>query len=577
MDAVLTNARIYTSNAAQPWVDTAVIQHGRFTFVGSAAELTASAVGNASAGRAGSAALPDVAELPKVDLRGRLVLPGVIDAHTHPAMVAASSWHVQLPHTDDVDEMLDFIRDYGHRHPKETAPYLHFEYYPTSMFGDGAPTRQLLDRAISDRPVLCQDAGDHASWVNTKMLELMGVNRDTPDPVPGLERFARDEAGHPTGHVFEGAHLHFLDRMYETLGWRPPVDPTADTLVPVLDFLSQHGVTALFDAMVEDDRVLEVVAELDRLGELKMHYEAAVRFRSREDLPAAIARAHALNARFGSSRIRVRTLKLFLDGTNELGNSAVIDSLCSLENAGPLGAMQMELEELTQCLLQANEADIDVHIHLVGDRAFRTACDAVEAAQLALAEEPESWRIQVTLAHCELVDEQDMSRPSKLGIFVNWTPHWSGGYFGEEARHHLGDERWNRMYEFNQIAEHGATVTFSSDVVSQAELHRANPFFGMQTAMTRIDPDAPLDASRFIDGVRPSEGSRLPLELLLRGFTIDAAKQLRIADEHGSIAPGKRANLVVLDENVFDAEPGSLSNITPAAVMFEGRIVSGAL
>lgn len=559
---LLANARIYTSNESHPWAEAAVIKDGRFTFVGNESELTQFA---------------ETTPLQRIDLGGRLVLPGLIDAHTHPAIVAASRWHIRLPEVSTVEEVLDFVREYGRQHPKEEAPYLHFEYYPTTLFGDDAPTKELLDTAISDRPVLCQDSGDHASWVNTKMLELLGVTADTPDPVPGLERFARDEHGNPTGHIFEAAHHHFLDAMYDALGWRPPVDPSPATLAPVLEFLSQHGVTALLDAYVDDPRILESVAALEAAGKLHLRYEGAVRFRSLDDLPAAINTVHEYDAKYGSELIRVRTFKLFLDGTNELGNSAVIDPLCSTENAGPHGAIQMETEELIECLLRANEAGIDMHIHLVGDRAFRTACDAVEAAKNSLDATPEAWQIQVTLAHCELVDPADMARPAELGIFINWTPHWSGGYFGDEGRHHLGDERWSRMYEFNQMANAGATLTFSSDVVSQAELHRANPFFGMQAATTRVDPDAPLDPAKYPGSVRPSAPSRLTLERLIRGYTIDAAKQLRLDDAVGSIEVGKRANLVVLDEDLFAAETNTLSTITPAAVVVSGQIVAGRL
>jgi predicted amidohydrolase YtcJ len=152
----------------------------------------------------------------------------------------------------------------------------------------------------------------------------------------------------------------------------------------------------------------------------------------------------------------------------------------------------METAELTRCFLLCNTEGADVHIHVVGDRSFRTACDAVEAARTELAATADEWRIPVTLAHCELVDPADMLRPAELGIVVNWTTHWSGAYFGEAAKKHLGDERWDRMYRFNEIAERGALLTFSSDVVTSYELHRSNPLFGMQVAATRVDPEYPL-------------------------------------------------------------------------------------
>jgi predicted amidohydrolase YtcJ len=214
---------------------------------------------------------------------------------------------------------------------------------------------------------------------------------------------------------------------------------------------------------------------------------------------------------------------------------------------------------------------------LVGDRSFREACDAVEAAQAALTQKGGEWGIQVTLAHCELVDPSDMARPAELGIFVNWSTHWSGGYFGEQSRMHLGDERWNRMYAFNEIADAGGQVAFSSDVVTNYELQRGNPFFGMQVAATRIDPQYPLDPERYPDSVRPNASSRLSLERLVDGYTIVGARQLRIDDRVGSLEVGKLANFIVLDDDLFTVDLDKISEIEPAAVVFEGEILRGQL
>ncbi|MGV8881468.1 MAG: amidohydrolase [Rhodoglobus sp.] len=554
---VLVNGRIYTSNPAQPWADALRVNDGLITVVGTAEAATAAA------------------GLPVHDLGGRLVLPGLIDAHTHPTMVTQSAWHIPLPQTDDLQEILDFVRRYGEEHPKDEAPHLYFEYYPSTLFATGsAPTRQLLDTAISDRPVLLQDHSDHASWVNSRMIELLGVTRETPDPIPGLEMFVRDEHGDPTGHILEMAHMHFADEFYDRLGWRPPQEITAETVAPFFEFLTRHGVTGLFEALVHDESILEAITQLVSEGRFPLYYDGAPRFRTMADLPEVIEQAHSYQARFGSDRVRVSTLKLFLDGTNESGNSAVIEPMVTDPSGADRGEIQMETAELADCFELINRAGLDIHIHMVGDRAFRVACDAAEIARQRAGED---WRCQITFAHCELVDPSDMGRPAELGIIVNWTNHWSGGYFGEEARTHLGDERWNRMYEFTQIADSGATLTFASDVVSQYELHRADPFFGMQTAMTRVDPEFPLDVERYPGSVRPSAASQLTLERLIAGHTVDAARQLRIDDRAGSLEVGKQANLVVLSDDLFALPPAEVGTVKPVAVIFQGAVVSGAL
>lgn len=556
---VLANAKVYTCDETTPSAGAVVVEGETITFVGDVDSWQ------------------NVNGLPVYDLGGRTVIPGFIDSHTHPTMVTQSLWHIRLPWTTDLDEILDFIRKYAEEHPRDEVPFLYFEYYPSAVFSDRAPTKELLDTAVSDRPCLCQDFSEHEHWVNTQMLELMEISKDTPDPVPGLEMFVRDDNGEPTGQLREWVYLHFIDKLYEKIGWTPPQELTAARVGKFFRFLTEHGVTALFEALVVDDEILKAIRELDERGDLNLYYEGALRFRNSQDLPGVIAQLKSYQREYASKHINLNTLKLFLDGTNEAGNSAVLVPMCSHNSAEHLGDIGMEAHELSQCFLLCNAEAVDVHIHVVGDRSFRVACDAVEAARDEVTATGQQWRIQVTLAHCELIDPTDLHRPADLGIIVNWTTHWSGGYFGEAAKKHLGDDRWDRMYRFNEIASSGAVLTFSSDVVTGYESHRSNPLFGMQVAATRVDPEYPLDPDRYPNSVRPEADAVLSRELLLQGYTINGAKQLRLADKMGSLVAGKVANLCVLSADLFDAEPSSIGEIKFDAVVFEGRVVAGSL
>jgi predicted amidohydrolase YtcJ len=556
---LLTNAKVYTCDDTQSLATTVLIQDGLLTHVGESVDFS------------------EAPDLEVHDLGGRVVIPGIIDSHTHPSMVSQSMWHIRLPWTDDVDEILRFVRQYAEAHPREEAPFLYFEYYPSTLFRGGAPTKELLDSAVSDRPCLCQDFSEHESWVNSKMLDLMEVTRETLDPTPGLEMFVRDAAGEPTGQVREAAHEHFIDKMYEKLGWTPPQDLTPERVAPFFRFMTSNGVTSLFEALVTDEQVVASIAELDRRGELNMYYDGALRFRRLKDLPQVIDRLRRCHEKYGNEHLRMNTVKLFLDGTNETGNSAVLQPRCGHADPNDLGEIIMDVDELIECVTVCNTAAVDLHIHLVGDRAFRNACDAVQEVRGRLEVAGEELLIHVTLAHCELVDPADLSRPGELGIFINWTPHWSGGYFGEISKQHLGDERWNRMYLFNEIAGGGAVLTFSSDVTTGYELNRGAPFFGMQVAHSRIDPEYPLDADRHAGSVRPPASARLSRELLLKGYTINGARQLRLDHKVGSLEVGKVANLVILDVDPFEVAADRLGTIVPAAVLFEGTLVEGSL
>ena len=151
MTTIITNADIYTSDEMHPRASCIIFEKGIIRFVGDKEE----------------AELEKYPDADVYDLDGKCLLPGFIDSHIHPGWVTKSLWHVPLPWTEDVNELLDFVKRYGEEHPKEECPFLYFEYYPTSMFDEHGPVKELLDTAISDRPVLCQDFGEHLCWVNS--------------------------------------------------------------------------------------------------------------------------------------------------------------------------------------------------------------------------------------------------------------------------------------------------------------------------------------------------------------------------------------------------------------------------
>ena len=244
MSIVIKNATIYTADEKNPWAGMLVVNGDTLSYVGNDDEEKWMAAVGAGA--------------KTHDLGGRTVIPGIVDSHIHPGMCSKSAWHVRLPWTEDVDELLDFVRLYAEAHPKEEAPFLYFEYYPTSMFDQNGPTKELLDKAVSDRPCLCQDFGEHLCWVNSKMLELLGVDHTTPDPGV-LEVFVRDAKGNPTGWVKEMAWLHFSENIYDAIGWTPPEELTAERMKPFFEFLKKCGITAIFDGFIETDMQIKSI------------------------------------------------------------------------------------------------------------------------------------------------------------------------------------------------------------------------------------------------------------------------------------------------------------------------------
>lgn len=560
---LIVYGKIYKSDAAKSAAEAAAIKDGKFICVGSAEECERFK-----------------GEETKIyDAGGRQILPGLIDGHTHPETIAKSRWRVQMPEfgDDEMEELLTFVKEYCQQHPVEEVPYFFGECYPSTMFDENGPRKEWIDQYVSDRPVRLQDFTDHACWYNSKALELMDIDASggKSETAPFI---VRDENNEPTGWVLEPipTSSDMDEKLYDRIGWHPPTEVTEETITPFLDFLGDYGVIAIYDGITEGEEAMKLFYDMDKAGKLKMYYEGMCLLEEYGKLEECIATVKDWQRKYTGEHVGIHTVKFFLDGTNEMGNSASLEPHYNDPTGENYGEINMTAEELTDVLLRLNAEGIDLHVHVVCDRGFRVACDAYEAAKKKAAEAGDEWRIYMELAHCELVHPDDMARPAELGIIINWSTHWAGGYFGEAAIEYLGQERWNTMYDMTKFIETGAIVTYSSDVIGMCEEKRGNPFFGMQISATRVDPEDPLDPERYPGSVRPPVSARLSVEEMIRGYTRYGAIPLRLEDKIGTIEEGKMANLVVLDRDIFQVPAEEISTIEPVAVMFEGEFIRGA-
>jgi hypothetical protein len=353
------------------------------------------------------------------------------------------------------------------------------------------------------------------------------------------------------------------------LGMRGAPDP--ETLKDVLDYFSSLGVVTLFDGgnSGAGDQIYEILAEMDKNGELPLRYEGNYHIIMPEQIPGAIDSMKSLKARFAGDRLKINTIKIHYDGTHEVATSGVIEPFIDTDDENR-GGLIMDTFELSEFITELDAEDIDLHLHTVGDRATRSALDAVESVRGKL-ERP--LRIQVTLCHLELIADEDFPRFRELGVAANYTPQWHGGWI-DGSQYTLGQERFDRMYRAQPLIDDGAVVTFSSDIVStfEWETHRGNPYMGMQIGHTRIEPEFE-DPTR----VRLPLSEQLSRVDLVMGYTINGARQLNMAAETGSIQVGKWADLVVLNKNLFEVKSNEIRYVKPTAVLMEGELVHGQL
>lgn len=556
IDKILINGKIYTENPDMPWAEAMAVDGKKLAFVGD---------------NDGAKALAG-ADTEVIDLAGKTVIPGLLDGHTHPATVSKTYWCVRGPLTMDKEQLFKNIEECAKKYPKEDRPYFYYESYFTETFGEEGPNRKDFDKIISDRPARIQDFGDHACCYNTVALEMLMDENGVPhsySPI-GEPEFKKDENGEYTGWCLESVY-EGDNGIFEAIGWRPESIMNDNMSKPLFDYFRQYGIMAMMDGFTEGDENFRYIYDLDQKGELGMYYEGSSILSDVKDLEESIATAKRWQKEFGTDHIKCDVVKFFIDGTNEMGDCLSTEPFHNDPTGTNCGEAYATMEEMRDVMVRLNEEKLDFHVHTICDGAFRLMCDAVEEAQKICGDD---WCIKVTLAHCEIIHPDDIKRVRELGIYIDYSTHWAGGYFGEGAIPFLGQERWNTMHDFHKVIEDGGKVGFSSDVFSYQEASRANPMVGMQVAMTRVDPWIPLDPEKYPGSVRPPVDGKLSIEQLIHGYTMVNAERMRWDDIMGSLEEGKLANFVVFNEDIFKAaheHPEDFSDIDPVCTYFEGE------
>ena len=539
VDRVFINAKVYTLDASAPWAEAVAVNGDSIVYVGDNASALA-LVGS---------------ETIRHDLNGQMLLPGFIDTHMHPIMGGAYAKALSLDTYGTPAQWVDAIAAYSTANPESS---LIFGYgFLASAFGPLGPTRAQIDAVVSDRPVLLMDEGFHGAWANSKALEQLKITRDTEDPIPGFSYYKRDVEGEPTGYLLEGtAELAMagLDAITK--------DVIAEGTAYVLAVLSSYGVTSVFDAGVigEQDSPALVLKEIESAGEMTVRIIGSYAVADPEQVEGAIANAEHWRDTIKGKNYHYRMLKIMLDGTVEGRTAAMFEDYQG--EPGNNGKTVLSQQQVTHLLAQAADKAIDVHVHALGERAVDQALNAVESARKA---HPES-ATRYTICHIQVIRDQDMPRFAALDVTAQSTPLWAS--YDSHGKQFVSDDQFARFWRFNSFKELGVRQTWGSDFpASGAGMLGMSPILQMEIGVTRQavgEPEAPI---------QPRESERLDMATLIRGYTIDAAYQLHMEDEIGSIAVGKRADLVVLDKNLFSVGAYEIHETKVMLTLMGGEVV----
>lgn len=546
-DFVFHSGKVYTVNTKKPWADTVVVRDGRIVHVGKNDPAAKAMVGKTTR---------------VVDLKGRMLLPGFIDGHIHPIASSFVTAGVDLQR-ETYDDMVAAIRTYARENP--TGPVWGFGWRP-DMFPAAGPDKRILDEIFPDRPVFMLNVDFHSVWVNSKALKAAGIDRHTPDPMPGFSYYQRDAKGDITGFVLEP----------------PAVMPIMAAVVPMsvqslegyvakwMPKASAAGLTALMDAgvppMGDQGEVISLYTNLEKAGKLPVRVVASYITRS-PDEPPAVPAAKALQQQFQTPLVKVQRLKILADGT-EGGHTAVLLEPYA-DKPDTRGVPPFSQEQLNQLLRDADKAGLDPLIHCDGDGCTRMALDAVEAT---IKSNPKRDR-RPAISHLVTIGQSDIARFAKLGVIAQMGINWATADADTlgTLRDRLGKERFERdLYRGRSLVDAGARLAAGTDWAAAGYYSTYKPLDVIEIAMTRRligKPDAPM---------LPPASERMTLAQMIRAYTIDPAYQLRLEQQIGSIEVGKQADLVVLDKNLFDVEPHRIHDVKVTATMMNGRLTHEA-
>ncbi|MEP5566956.1 MAG: amidohydrolase [Halioglobus sp.] len=540
---VFTGADIFTANDDAPAASVIAIKDDKIVYVGDS-EGAASVVGENTV---------------TVDLKGKLILPGLIDAHTHPGYLAMYNRLIGLPEAESREDQIEDIKTLLAENADEEIIYA--IGWDNRFFGTDGPTRTELDALESERAVLIYDITMHSLWVNSKALEISGIGENPVDPLPNVAYYKRDANGELTGYITETAATLFANLFFD-MGEAEEL-----ILFDYINYLSSRGVTSLLDAgnFGLDEKVYSAVKKLDEKGALPLRYHGAYTVFLPDQAENAVKELQRLATAYNSENLKVDTLKIFFDGVVETRTAHMLQDY--EDTPGNRGGSLFGIDKLTSLILQLDEADFNLHVHALGDQSSRTVLDAVETAREQLGR---PLNISVAITHLQVIDAADFARYGELNVIGQFTPAWH--YFDEPFYSGALGERAKHPYPVAELIKEGATVNFSSDVYFPSEWadHSASPFTGIQIGHTRQDRESGPE-----DPVSGPEHEQLSLETMIKGYTMGGAIQLGTDVELGSLKVGNKADFIILDEDLFSMDATKINEIIPKAVVLNGELVQG--
>jgi predicted amidohydrolase YtcJ len=525
-DLIITNAKIWTVDAAMPAAQAVAVLGDRIVAVGSNADV--------DSWRG--------AQTRVVDAGGKLLLPGFNDAHLHFVSGGTQLDSVQLT---DSTSAAEFARRIGER-AKSTPKgewILGGDWDDTKWTPAALPTKEMIDPVTGDTPVFVARYDGHMALANSAALRIAGITANTPDPPGGV--IVRDAHGEPTGALKDAA----MDAVFKVIPDMPH-DQRVRAVKRALAHAAAVGVTSAQD-MTPEFADVSVYGELLEKGELTTRIYAAHVIENVDDL-AKIGIHHA----FGGPWLRIGAVKAFADGSLGSRTAYFFDPYSDEPgNRGLLSAGMHPISLMRDRMMTADAAGIQICTHAIGDAGISTTLDIYSDVEKAHGEADRRWRIE----HSQHVAAKDFDRYAALHVIASVQPYHAIDD-GRWAEPRIGHDRAIRTYAFRTFLNHGVHLAFGTDW----DVAPLNPLLGIYAAVTRAT----------LDGKNP--GGWIPEQKLtvaeaVEAYTMGSAYAEFQEREKGSITVGKLADFVLLSDDIFTIAPEKIRDVTITATWAGGK------
>ena len=527
-DLVIINASIHTMDEAHPTAEAVAIVGNRIAAIGSTADI------RALTGKGTRV----------IDAAGKLVLPGFNDAHVHFLMGGFSLANVDLRDASSPAEMARRLGEYAKKLPKGRW-ILGGDWDHEKWPGAPLPTKEMIDAATPDHPVFVNRLDGHMALANSLALKLAGVTKETKDPSGGL--IVRDaKTGEPTGILKDGA---------ESLVDRVVPDKTFDekhiAAKAACEHAAQVGVTSVTDMSADGDVGLYQYM-LER-GELKMRMYAIRSIVSWEVLAKT-----GVRAAFGCDRLRIGGLKGFADGS--LGSSTAFffePYNDTPDTRGLLFDQMLPEGAMLKRVVGADKLGLQVMIHAIGDEANLRILDIYRQAAEQNGPRDRRFRIE----HAQHLRPSEIARFGTQKVIASMQPYHEADD-GRWCDKRIGSERSKGTYAFRSLLNAGAVLAFGSDWT----VAPLNPLEGIKAAVTRQTLDG-----KHPNGWNPEQ--KLTVDEAVRAFTVGSAYAEFAEKVKGTITPGKLADLIMLDRDLYQINPAEIDKARVLLTVMDGRVV----